>query len=125
MPLSPDVFGLGCCVGFTGFVLGCWSRCATVVLVAPVQGVLLPQMAWSGLGSEANGEPGWIRRGARAGAGACASARGSEPEPCWCRGLCKDGGYASPAALRCAGGSAPAGLEQGPTSPRVLVSPSI
>lgn len=69
MSLSPDVFGFGCSVGFTGFVLGCWSCSAAVVLVAPALGMLPQQMGQLGLSPEANGEPGWVRWGARAGGG--------------------------------------------------------
>ena len=49
MPLSPDVFGLGCCVGFTDFVLGCWSCSAAVVPVALVLAMLPPQIGQLGL----------------------------------------------------------------------------
>ena len=48
-PLSPHMFGLGCCVGFTGFALGRWSRSAAAARAAPVLGVLPPRVGRLGL----------------------------------------------------------------------------
>lgn len=77
-----------------------WSCSAAAALVAPARGVLPPQVGQWGLSPEANGEPGWVRRGARAW-GVCARMGwgGGASQGCaGAGGLCGEGGGAGPAA---------------------------